>query len=97
MDKIYECGRKFADLLNCKYHLVVSGNRKIMKLTLDFKETDLRHISGLHYIDDIVIENSPSKLFTAILKKEITDDVLKKAENIILKSCTKGFYRRKSI
>ena len=41
MDKIYECGRKFADLLNCKYHLVVSGNRKIMKLTLDFKETDL--------------------------------------------------------
>ena len=51
MDKIYECGRKFADLLNCKYHLVVSGNRKIMKLTLDFKETDLRHISGLHYID----------------------------------------------
>ena len=31
-----------------------------MNLTLDFKETDLRYISGLHYIDDIVIENSPS-------------------------------------
>ena len=90
MDKIYECGRKFADLLNCKYHLVVSGNRKIMKLTLDFKETDLRHISGLHYIDDIVIENSPSKLFTAILKKEITDDVLKKSRKYNSKELYEG-------
>ena len=90
MDKIYECGRKFADLLNYKYHLVVSGNRKIMKLTLDFKETDLRHISGLHYIDDIVIENSPSKLFTAILKKEITDDVLKKSRKYNSKELYEG-------
>lgn len=48
-------------------------------MTLDFKITDFRHIAGLQYIDDINIEENPEKLFTSILNKTVTDEILLKS------------------
>ncbi|MCM1156398.1 MAG: PBECR4 domain-containing protein [Roseburia sp.] len=80
MDKIYECARNFRVLMELKYHIVVSKNRRAIELVLDFVETDFRHISGLHYIDDIEIENDPQKLISAILDEDITDTTLDKSQ-----------------
>lgn len=76
---IYECGKSFKNLLNVKYHFVISVNRKIRHLTIDFQSEDFRHVSGLHYIDDITIEKNPSKIINAILSNEITDELLDKS------------------
>mgnify|MGYP004451222839 FL=1 len=80
MDKIYECANMFRKLINSTYYFVISRNRKTMELVLDFKETDFRHISGLHYIDDIDIERNPQKILSAIISKKITDEVLEKSQ-----------------
>ena len=40
---------------------------------------DFRHASGMRYIDDIIIENNPSKLVDAILNQLITDEMLEKS------------------
>ncbi len=79
MDIIYECGKNFKELLNVKYHFTISVNRKLKQLTLDFQSEDFRHASGLHYVDDISIENNPSKLVESILSHEITDEILNKS------------------
>ena len=70
MDKIYECTSGFRKLMKVKYRMVVSRDRKSRELILDFAETDFRHASGLHYIDDIEIENNPQELISAILDKK---------------------------
>ena len=80
MDKIYECASGFRKLMKVKYRMVVSRDRKSRELILDFAETDFRHASGLHYIDDIEIENNPQELISAILDKKITDTVLNKSQ-----------------
>ena len=80
MDKIYECTSGFRKLMKVKYRMVVSRDRKSRELILDFAETDFRHASGLHYIDDIEIENNPQELISAILDKKITDTVLNKSQ-----------------
>lgn len=79
MDTIYKCGQNFQSLLDVKYHFAISVKRKIRHLTIDFQPEDFRHISGLHYIDDISIENNPSKVMDAIMSDEITDKILDKS------------------
>ena len=49
-------------------------------MILDFAETDFRHASGLHYIDDIEIENNPQELISSILDENKTDTVLAKSQ-----------------
>lgn len=80
MDIIYECANNFSRLLSTKYNFVISQNRNIKKLTLDFDEKDFRHAVGLHYVDDIVIEKNPSKVIKAILNHQITDEMLDKSD-----------------
>lgn len=79
MDIIFECGQNFQNLLDVKYHFAISVKRKIKNLTIDFQPEDFRHASGLHYIDDISIENNPSKTIDAIMSKKITDEILNKS------------------
>lgn len=79
MDIIYECGKNYQNLLGIKYHFTISENRKIKHMTIDFQPEDFRHASGLHYINDITIENDPSKMLTAILNSDITDEILNKS------------------
>ena len=79
MDIIYECGKNYTDLLDMKYHFTISVNRKTRQLTIDFQTEDFRHASGLHYVDDITIENNPSKVISSILDNEITDEILNKS------------------
>lgn len=43
MDTIYECALKFSRLLQMKYHFVISHNRKIEDITIDFKTEDFKH------------------------------------------------------
>lgn len=79
MDKIYECGANFNKIIKIKYHFTISVNRKIRQLALDFQTEDFRHASGLHYVDDISIENDPAKMIQAILDGKITDEILDKS------------------
>lgn len=90
MDKICECANNFKKLLNKKYVFVFSLNRKIQRITLNFKTTDFRHIAGLHYIDDISIEGNPEELFNLILEESITDSELLKSRKYSLSSIEGG-------
>lgn len=79
MDKIYECANNFSKLLNTKYAFTIVSKRKLKTIVLDFVKEDFRHASGMRYIDDITIENNPSKLVDAILNQSITDEMLEKS------------------
>lgn len=79
MDKIYECAESFRQMTDKKYFFVVSLNRNVVSMTLDFKITDFRHIAGLQYIDDINIGRNPAKLVDSILNKSVTDELLSKS------------------
>ena len=81
MDKIFECGNSFNNLLETQYIFTIVSKRKLQKIVLDFKKEDFRHASGLHYIDDIMIEQNPSKLLDAKRKdkKRRTDYTLSKS------------------
>ena len=76
MDIIYESAENFIKLKDTRYHFIFVQNRKKHEIVLDFCPSDYRHAAGLHYIDDIVIENNPGKMMEAILVKtppELTD------------------------
>ena len=79
MDKIYECVKQFNNILEIEYVFTIVSNRKLKSIVLDFAKEDFRHAAGLHYVDDISIENNPSKLVDAILSKSITDELLEKS------------------
>ena len=82
MDIIYESVNNFIELTNTKYRFVFSQNRKSHSIVLDFHPSDYRHATGLHHVTDIVLENNPSKLIYAVLKKTpqaITDEILEKS------------------
>lgn len=76
VDKIYECAKAFKSLLETKYCFTIVSNRKLKKIILDFEKEDFRHASGLHYVDDISIEQNPVKLYNTILEGALTDEVL---------------------
>lgn len=80
MDRIYECATNFQNLLGTKYRFVVSSKRKLKEIIVDFMDADFRHASGLHYVDDIAIERDPHKVLGAIIRKEITDEILDKSK-----------------
>lgn len=79
MDKIYECANNFNKLTKTKYAFTIVSKRKLKTIVLDFMKEDFRHASGMRYIDDITIENNPSKLVDAILNQSITDEMLEKS------------------
>lgn len=83
MDKIYECANNFNHILKTKYLFTIVSRRKLKKLVLDFETKDFRHIPGLHYVDDISIENNPSKLIQAVLEGSVTDEILEKSNKYI--------------
>lgn len=79
MDTILECATSFKKLLNVEYKFTLSIRRQIREIIIDFEETDFRHMTGLHYVDDITIESNPTKVLAAIANKEITDELLNKS------------------
>lgn len=79
MDKIYECANNFNKILETKYVFTIVSNRTEKTIVLDFLKEDFRHASGLHYIDDISMENNPSKLVDSILDGSLTDEMLEKS------------------
>ena len=79
MDKIFECAKGFNSLLETQYYFTIVSNRKLENIVLDFEKEDFRHISGLHYVDDISIEQNPLKLYNAVLDGGLTDDILAKS------------------
>lgn len=84
VNKIYECAEAFKSLLETKYCFTIVSNRKLKKIILDFEKEDFRHASGLHYVDDISIEQNPVKLYNTILEGALTDEVLAKSRKYIL-------------
>lgn len=90
MDTILECGQRYRDIEDVKYHFTISSKRKIKKITLDFHTEDFRHASGLHYIDDISIESNPSKVIDAIINQKITDEILDKSTKYKAAKTTTG-------
>ena len=46
-------------------------------------KSDFRHATGLHYINDISIENNPNKLVDSILNGHLTDEILDKSSKYI--------------
>ncbi len=82
MDIVYESAYNFIKITNKKYRFIVSHKRKTQEIILDFYPSDYRHATGMHYIDDIVIEGNPIKLLDAILKEPhtVTDDILSKSK-----------------
>ena len=79
MDIIQSCAINFAKLKKYKYHFVVSQNRKIKEIYVDFKESDFFHLAGLHYLKDISIpQNRKDILHNIIRKKKINDELLGK-------------------
>ena len=83
MDKIYECANNYNKLQDVKYVFTIVENRKEKVIMLDFKREDFRHAAGLHHIDDISIENNPSRLIDSILNKSLTDAMLEKSTKYI--------------
>ena len=80
MDKIYECATNFMDISGKKYVFSLVSKRKLKTIVLDFTKEDFRHASGLHYVDDISIENNPVRLVDSILNKSLTDEILRKSD-----------------
>ncbi|SDB04306.1 PBECR4 domain-containing protein [Butyrivibrio sp. INlla16] len=80
MDIIYECAANYRELLNIKYHFVISLRRNTKDITIDFEENDFRHMSGLQHIDDIHIERDPAKVIEAIIQGKITDEILESSD-----------------
>lgn len=82
MDVIESSALSFNNLLNVKYHFVFAQSRKKKEIILDFQATDFRHAVGLQYVDDIVIERDPFKLFFDLVNNssdKITDEILEKS------------------
>ena len=71
-----ECATNFKKLLKTEYKFSVSLHRKVREILIDFEDTDFRHMAGLHYIDDIIIEKDPGKILSAIMNRKITDELL---------------------
>ena len=86
MDKIHECANNFSNMLEVKYIFTIVSKRKLKKIVLDFMKEDFRHASGLHYVDDIVIENNPSKLVDSILNGDLTDKKILKSAKYVTQS-----------
>ena len=79
VDKILECVTNFEALIGTEYRFIMSLKRNNREIILNFEETDFRHITGLQHVDDIDIEQDPTKLILAIKNKEITDEILCKS------------------
>lgn len=86
MDKIFECAQNFKKLVNTKYCFHISAHRKVSIITLDFLIKDFRHAVGLHYLNDIEIEENPEKVMDSILDGEITDAMLEKSDKYKISS-----------
>ncbi len=76
VDKIFECAQNYENLIGTEYDFVLSVHKKARTITLSFELEDFRHMSGLQYVDDIEIEQKPSKIIKAIKNKQITDEIL---------------------
>ncbi len=79
MNRILESAQNFKQLLNTEYIFTISVRRRIKRIVLSFEDSDFRHLAGLHYVDDIVIENNPDKTIEAILNLTISDELLNKS------------------
>ena len=79
MDKIYECANNFNNMLKTKYVFTIVSSRKQKTIVLDFLKEDYRHAAGLHHVDDISLENNPSKLVDSIINGCLTDEILEKS------------------
>lgn len=95
MDKIQECAEGFKTLLDTRYHFTIVSNRKLEKIVLDFEKEDFRHASGLHYVDDISIEQNPLRLYNTILEGKLTDDMLAKSSKFTMQNREGGSIRER--
>ena len=79
-DNIYESAQNFRELEQYEYRFVVSKNRKIQELKLDFRDTDFYHIIGLQYLKDIAIPRNRKATLKNILDVgNIRDEILQKS------------------
>ncbi|MBE5886667.1 MAG: hypothetical protein E7284_09735 [Lachnospiraceae bacterium] len=79
-DNIYESAQNFRELEQYEYRFVVSKNRKIQELKLDFRDTDFYHIIGLQYLKDIAIPRNRKATLKNILDMgNIRDEILQKS------------------
>ena len=76
MDIIFECAQNFIKLLETNYKFVVSKKRNLQTFTVDFEETDFRHLAGLQYLTDIDIDRNSKKTLSLIINRAITDELL---------------------
>lgn len=77
MDKIYEAAAKYVALSRYEYKFILSRNRKLLELRVDFRDEDFYHLTGLQYLKDIDIPRNRKKTLDDIIyKKRITDSRL---------------------
>lgn len=67
MDILYEAAVKYILLENYEYHFVISQNRKLQTIQLNFIDTDFFHLAGLQYLSDIVIPQDRTQTLKQIV------------------------------
>ncbi len=81
MGDIQDALEAFQKIMQYKYNFVVSHKKVAYGLELSFEEKDFRHMSGLHYLNDIDIPRTPKILFEKIKNEKINDKYLSGSVN----------------
>lgn len=80
MNLIYDAAAKFLVLTQSEYRFVVSQNRKLKTINLNFVDTDFFHVAGLHYLTDIVIPKDRTRTLDEILiRHSISDQIISRS------------------
>lgn len=81
-DKLQRCALAFQKLIDTQYEIIIGRKGQILKIMLNFSETEFVHLAGLHKLvdNDFFRTASRKKVFDYALSGKISYDSLTKSK-----------------
>lgn len=80
-DILYDAAKKYSNLFDKGYHIVLGRKGRVYEINLRFEKDDFFHLAGLQHLSDVTFPSqNRERIFKEILLGNITIDMIKNSE-----------------